>query len=309
MLPKIVAGLAILMVGGFFALGWMGGVQAQGPISTPTAIPDPVMGILDLEAVSLIDLTAPPVIPEISETAVQLYRGVLASGKNPHTFAKVGDCMTHNPYFLVPIGEGSYDLGEYANLQRVVDQYVDGELNSFARESQASAGGFNAASVIDAMWANQAFCESGESPLACEFRIMQPSVALIMFGTNDVLYLTEEQFDFFLRSVIVETLRAGVLPIMSTFPYRPEVPDKVLLYNQIVIQVAQDYDVPLINLWRALDPLPDQGINPEDVTHMSLPPDGAACVFIGDSLQAGFNVRNLVTLQTLDALLQAAEQE
>ena len=82
-------------------------------------------------------------------------------------------------------------------------------------ESQAAAGGFNTASILDSMWANPEFCEAGESPLSCEFRITQPSIALIMFGTNDVFYLDEAQYDYFLRSIIVETIRNGTLPIRS----------------------------------------------------------------------------------------------
>jgi hypothetical protein len=75
-----------------------------------------------------------------------------------------------------------------------------------------------------------------------------------------------------------------------------------------VAQIAQDYDVPLINLWLALEPLPNQGIDPVETTHMSVPEDGAVCYFIGPNLQAGFTVRNLLTLQTLDAVLLAADQ-
>jgi hypothetical protein len=275
---------------------------------TPTPLPDPVPGMFDLSAVTSIDLTAYPIIPEISDTARQIYENGLAQGNNPQVFAKIGDCMTDNPYFLIPIGEEQYDLGEYTALAPVIEQFASDDLNSFSRRSQAAAGGFNAASVLDSLWANPEFCEAGETPLACELRLAQPSIAVVMFGTNDVFYLTEDQFDFFLRSIIVQTVRNGTLPLMSTFPHRPEFPEKSLLYNQIVAQIATDYDVPLINLWQALSTLPNQGVDPVETTHLSTPADGAVCAFIGDNLQAGFTVRNLLTLQTLDAVLQAVAQ-
>jgi hypothetical protein len=300
--------LLVVIVMAGLAAGQNGGVQAAQEI-TPTPLPDPVMGELDLDALRQIDLAAYPVVPEIDDHALQLYQDSLAQGNNPHTFAKVGDCMTQNPYFLIPMGEGHYDLGTYTDLQRVVDQFVDGDLNSFARISQAAAGGFNSASVLDSLWANPEFCEANETPLACEYRTMQPSIALIMFGTNDVQYLDEKQFDFFLRSVVVATIRNHTLPILSTFPQRPEFPDKALLYNQIVVQVALDYDVPLINLWQALEPLPNQGVDPVDTTHLATPADGLVCTFTEDHLDAGFNMRNLVTLQTLGAVLDAAGEE
>jgi hypothetical protein len=301
--------MAAMLIGIGFAAGSGGAQAALATTPTPTPLPDPVMGELDLDAIAQIDLTTYPIVPEIGEQALRIYADSLARGSNPHTFVKIGDCMTHNPYFLLPIGEGDYDLGEYQDLQPVIDYFAEGELNSFARESQATAGGFNSASVLDSLWANPEFCEAGETPLTCEFRAMQPSIALIMFGTNDVFYLDEPSFDFFMRSIVVETIRNGALPILSTFPHRPEFPDKSVLYNQIVVQIAQDYDLPLINLWLALEPLPNQGIDLEEPTRMSAPESGGACYFIAPNLEAGFTVRNLVTLQTLDAVLKAAEQE
>lgn len=300
----------ILLTGLILWMGGSHGVQAAfntTPTSTP--LPDPVLGELDLEAIAQIDLSAYPVVPEISEAALRIYEDGLAKGNNPHTFIKVGDCMTHDAYFLHPLGEGDYDLGEYQDLQPVIDYFVDGDLNSFARESQASAGGFNSASVLDSLWANPEFCEAGETPLTCEFRAMQPSVALIMFGTNDVFYLDESSFDFFVRSIVIETIQNDTLPIMSTFPHRPEFPEKSVLYNQIVVQIAQDYDVPLINLWLALASLPNQGIDHEETTRMSFPANGEVCHFIGPNLETGFAMRNLITLQTLDVVLKTVEQE
>jgi len=118
--------------------------------------------------------------------------------------------MTQNPFFLIPIGQDDYDLGDYQDLQTVIDNFSRDGLNSFDRESQAAAGGFNTASVIDSLWANPEFCQAGETPLSCEVRVMQPSIALIMFGTNDVFYLDEASFDLFLRSIVVETIRDGI---------------------------------------------------------------------------------------------------
>lgn len=301
------AGAMLIAAVGWLALHPASAQSTQPPTPTPIVLPTPVLGALDRVAVSAIDLTAFPLVPEISQTALEIYANGLARGNDPHTFIKVGDCMTHTPYFLIPLGQGQYDLGEYAHLARVVEQFGGAERNSFARESQAAAGGFNAASVLDAIWANPEFCAAGETPLACELRHMQPSIALIMFGTNDVQYLTEEQFDYFLRGVVMETIRHGTLPILSTFPPRPEFPEKTLLFNQIVVQIALDYDLPLINLWLALQTLPHQGVDPADPTHLTIPPAEAVCAFQDENLQAGFTVRNLLTLQALDAVLTAAE--
>jgi hypothetical protein len=126
-----------------------------------------------------------------------------------------------------------------------------------------------------------------------------------MFGTNDVDYTDPAYYDFFLRTLVVTTLDEGILPLLSTFPTRPENPEKSRLLNQIVVRVAVDYDLPLINLNRALEPLPHHGVDPDDTIHLSVPPDGRVDHFTPENLQAGFTVRNLVTLQTLYAVLQA----
>jgi hypothetical protein len=160
------------------------------------------------------------------------------------------------------------------------------------------------AGPLDATWADPKWCEGGESPAACEFRVAHPSVALIMFGTNDVGVTDAASYDFYLRGLIDQALDDGVLPLLSTFPTRPENPAKSLLLNQIVVRVALDYGIPLINLNRALEPLPHQGVNPTDTIHLSVPPDGRVDRLTRDELQYGFTMRNLVTLQALEAVLK-----
>ncbi|NLX09251.1 MAG: hypothetical protein GXY36_06310 [Chloroflexi bacterium] len=298
--------LGLALVGVLLLAAPAGGAAWAATDPTPTLAPvaAPVMGEFDPASVAGIDLEAYPIVPEIGEQARAIYAEGLALGHDPHSFAKVGDCMTDDPGFLIPLGEGSYDLGEYASLEAVIAHYTAGEINPFTQVSQAAAGGFNAASVLDNMWANPEFCEAGESPLSCEFRRTNPGVALVLFGTNDVYYLTDAQFDFFLRSILAESIENRVLPIVSTFPPRSEFPEQSVLFNQIIVKAAEDYGVPLINLWRALEPLPTHGLDPDDSTHLTSPDDGSAGDFSPENLQTGFTVRNLVTLQALSALLE-----
>jgi hypothetical protein len=272
----------------------------------------PVFGAFDPARVTSLSLADYPVVPTISATARAIYAAGLARGSNPRVFSKLGDCMTENPYFLVTFAEGQYDLGPYAGLQAVLDHYQgvparlgDWTQDSFATKGLAAASGFNIAGPLDPTWADPAWCESGESPAACEFRVARPSVALLMFGTNDVAFTDAASYDYFLRSLIDQSIDSGVLPILSTFPTRPEEPENSVLFNQIVVRAALDYDLPLINLNRALEPLPHHGVNPNDTIHLSVPPDGRVDRFTPEDLQYGFTVRNLLTLQALEALLAA----
>ena len=304
-------------------------VAGCGPASTPTATPEvtdssaeiqprpapPVFGAFDPASVSDIVLAGYPVIPEIDAAARAIYRAGLARGNNPHVFSKLGDCMTENAYFLVTFAEGKYDLGVYAYLQEAIDQFAgvpargDGwELDSFATIGLAAANGFNIAGPLDPTWANPKWCKGGESPLACEYRVARPSLAVIMFGTNDVAYTDAATYDFYLRTLVIETLDRDILPILNTFPTRPEDPAKSLLLNRIVVRVAQDYALPLINLNQALEPLPYHGVDPADTIHLTVPPEGRVDHFTAPNLQAGFTVRNLVTLQALHAVWQAVKE-
>jgi hypothetical protein len=85
--------------------------------------PPPTLGAFDAATVAHISLDDYAIIPEISATARAVYAAGLAAGNNPHIFSKLGDCMTENPHFLVTFAEGQYDLGPYADLQTVLDQY------------------------------------------------------------------------------------------------------------------------------------------------------------------------------------------
>ncbi len=262
--------------------------------------------------VSAITLADIAILPNVSARMKAVYQAGLAQGNNPNVFAKLGDCMTENPYFLGPISDGKYDLGAYVGLKPVIDQFAGHptrgngwQKDSFATIGLASAGGFNIAAPLDSTWSDPKWCQSGESPLACEYRVSRPSLAIIMFGTNDVNYTDAATYDFYLRAIISETLSRNIVPILNTFPTRPEDPKKSLLLNQIAVRAARDFDIPLVNLNRALEALPDKGVNPDDTTHLSIPLDKRVDIFTPDHLTSGFTMRNLVTLQALQKVLEA----
>ncbi len=283
-------------------------------LPSPTAAPSapPVFGQFDPASVADINLDDYPVVPEVSPAMRDLYQAGLARGHNPRIFSKLGDCMTENPNFLGQFSEGRYNLGEYGYLKEVIDHFsgvpARGEgwdQDSFATIGLAAASGFNIAGPLDPTWANPKWCRAGESPIACEYRVAQPAFAVIMFGTNDVTYSTPADYNDYLRTIVIQTLDQGVVPILSTFPTRPEDEAKSLLLNQIVVRVALDYHIPLMNLSRALEPLPFHGVDPKDTIHLTVPADQRVDNFTGENLQAGFTVRNLVTLQALDAVWKA----
>ncbi len=295
-----------------FALVLSACAAATSPTTTPA--PAPSLTQFDVGTVSSIKLADIPIVPTVDPAMRAVYQAGLAQGNNPHVFAKLGDCMTENPYFLGPFGTGKYDLGAYSDLKPTIEQFYGyptrgqgWHKDSFETMGLASAGGFNVAAPLDATWADPKWCRAGESPLECEYRVSKPSIAIIMFGTNDVNYTDPAAYNFYLRTIISETLAHDIVPILNTFPTRPENPAKSLLLNQIVVRVAEDYRVPLVNLNRALEALPNHGVNLTDTTRLSTPPDQRVDVFTPQNLQTGFTVRNLVTLQSLKAVLDTVK--
>jgi hypothetical protein len=107
----------------------------------------------------------------------------------------------------------------------------------------------------------------------------------------DLIITTPTQFDAGLRTIVQQTIDAGVIPLLSTFPRRRDNPSMDLLYNQIVVQTALDYNIPLVNLWAALEWQPSYGLQ-ADGFHLNP--------------ETGFATRNLVTLEALQAVMQGA---
>ena len=262
-----------------------------GSLRYPAAASSPVRDV------SPIDLNRYPILPSTLGIAADVFARGQRLGRDPYALSKVGDCNSAEWLFLHPFGEGQYDLGDYGHLQTVIDTYTE----SFTVRSQATHNGLNVHAARDPVWANPAYCAAGESPLECEYRLRNPAIALIMFGSNDIFALTPDQFDESLRQMIDDTLRATIVPVLSTFPRNLDFPDRSILFNQLVVQVALDYDIPLINLWLALEPLPDHGIAP-DGYHLNGPYTRAGDFASPRNLQTGYPVRNLVALQALDVV-------
>jgi hypothetical protein len=251
------------------------------------------------------DLVAPPpqaattdalreapagVVPAISDQAREVYQRGLAQGNQPAVFAKVGDCNTENGRFLAMFDEpGNYRLGErYAYLQPTIDHYA----GSFSHTSVAAHSGFSPASVLSPVWADPAVCRPGESPLQCEYRLVRPSVALVNLGTHPGPNPAE--FEASLRLVIEESIQLGVVPILATKADDAEGGGWV---NDIIRQLAADYEMPLWDFWKAAQPLPANGLAYTGI-HLTY---GRSYFDDPWAMTRGWTWRNLTALLSLDA--------
>ncbi len=288
---------------------WRGWVATGhlDPAADRSALPEAsyVLEGADINDILIARLNATPVLPVITPRAVEIFAEGQAQGLHRNVFSKVGDCHTDHPGFFLPFGVGEYDLGSYQALQATLDYFGvsprPGVANSFVNESMAASSAFTAAAVLDPVWADPSNCQPGESPLACEYRLVRPAVAIILLGAVDMQIYRVEDFAYYMRQVLTETISRGVLPVLTTFPSSPNyLWEQSLLFNAMILDLAAEAQVPVINFWLASRPLPNYGLE-QDNFHLSHP-DARFISFNGDEGQWGITRRNLVTLQALDEL-------
>ncbi|MCS7071689.1 MAG: SGNH/GDSL hydrolase family protein, partial [Anaerolinea sp.] len=169
--------------------------------------------------------------------------------------------------------------------------------------SAAARVGMTSYVVFDPMWADSALCQPGETPLDCELRRSQPAIAFILFGPNDVMRMTADQFAVQLRLIVDAVIANGTIPVLSTFSYAPDAPLwwQSVDFNQRIIALADEFDLPLINLWLAARTLPDYGLDVDRV-HM-LQTGFPYLTFEGNNVAfRGAALRNLLTVTMLDAI-------
>jgi hypothetical protein len=279
--------------------GWLAAVYLRyGPGTSATALPvsteivnappqpaapDPASGRSPSTTTSLgtgINLKAVPAVPVSLGRARAIFLQGRAMGRDPHVISKIGDCHTTSPNFLLTFIADD-DLPGY--LWPVVDQFG----GSFGVPSLAATDGYNTVAALSPDYADPGVCLPDETPIQCEYRVHNSSVAIIMLGTMDLLITTPEEYDHNLRRIVEQTIEAGVIPLLSTFPRHEQYPENHILYNQIVVQVARDYNIPLVNIWSALEIRPNHGLAP-DGFHLTP--------------EHGFLGRNITTLEALNAV-------
>ena len=288
-------------------------------IPTPTASPQPLVQIDitpgDLVVIGVAGIgSTPNTVPStggtsptsgtanvisVSNRTRQIYQTGLTKGHNPRVFAKVGDSITNNQPFMNGFGTVEYDLGGFTYLQASIDFF---DNSAFVRDSIAAESGFNAAAVLDPIWAPAGTCYANESPLGCEYRISNPSIALIMYGSVDVQLYGANTFQSYLNQIVQATINRGIIPVLTTFPngadYYPSQADE---FNNVIRSIASTEQIPLIEFRNPALNLPDRGVG-GDKFHLSMNGTSYYIALTGDQNLYGLTLRNLLTLQALDDL-------
>lgn len=241
-------------------------------------------------------LLAVPVIPTISERMREVFAIGRAFRNQSSAVTKIGDSLSANELYLQPMSSSETLLGPYDYLAETLFYYGA----STETPSVAARIGLSSIAVFDPAWADPAQCNGGESPLACEYRLKRPSVAIIMFGPNDVRSIDTERYRGQLQRLVEDSLALGVIPVLVTFSAHPDeqywLP--ALDFNVAMTEVAAEYEVPLINLWSAARSLPDYGL---DVDRVHLLNSGFRYLKYdtGHESWYGVSLLNLLVLRTL----------
>jgi hypothetical protein len=195
-----------------------------------------------------------PVLPVVSQRAIEIYQQGLAMGSDPSVFSIIGDCQSEPPVFMGIYSTDRYFLGDgYEYLEETIEQFA----GNYDRLHATVKNGLSVASVFSPLWAPADVCQPGETPLDCEFRLYKPSIVFINLGTNWTNgdgYTHEVR----LREVVDAVIAHGALPILSTKADNHEGDHSI---NLTTAQIAYEYDIPLWNFWSAVQYLPNKGLD------------------------------------------------
>jgi hypothetical protein len=224
------------------------------------------------------------IVPDFSLRAQEILREALRNPNlDPHTFIKVGDCQMVAGTFLAGYSNGKYRLPD--GMSETVQWFSD----SMLEDNITAVNGYGINTVLDPAFglsAGHNQCLPNETPLDCELRTRRPIIVLVGMGTNWIPH-GEASFEKHLRETVDKILATGALPILATKADNVEGDWKL---DEAIAQVAYDYDLPLVNVWRSVQELPNHGLE--------MPP--RQVYLTGD----GWMKRNHAWLVTLDKVRQ-----
>lgn len=268
---------------------------SQIPVNTEVEDADPST----VDSQSLRRLYSVPVLPTIGDAMRDVYAAGQRLGNSANGVTKIGDSVVANTLYLIPMSQTDYALGPYDHLEDTIRFFGP----STAEGSIAARKGLSTLGLFDPLWADKSVCNPGESPLDCEYRLKKPAVALIMFGGNDVKAMTADEYGGQMRKIVAETIIQGIIPVLFTFSYDLDNPlgPQAVQFNLHLIDIADEYDVPLVNLWSAARALPEYGLEGDGI-HLKNWGTTFLKYTSGSEAFSGVALYNLLSISVLDEL-------
>jgi hypothetical protein len=259
----------------------------------------PIFELLEAREVPAVAFQSLPTVPSFDPETLANLRNLAqqgrANGLQQNIFIKAGDSNTATTEYLTNLGNPATTSGALpADLTDTLNTFrapisATG-TNSFNRVSSAAVSGWTSREV--------------DRTIAGEIQATRAGVALIMIGTNDTALTPFEEYKQRLASIVDQVMAQGAIPVLLTIPhlmYRaPSSDDAAAARNQAISDLADLKNVPVINLWNALNSVPLLGLK-NDLVHLNVSPNGSGALGPAD-LAYGQNVRAFLILQTLTEL-------
>jgi hypothetical protein len=256
--------------------------QETSSTTRPEATPTKPTSEQPTPAPTLSDWRNAPISPEaISDRVIQIYQNGQRLGRDPLSFSVIGDCQSIPYVFLGPFSrEELAPSSAESHLWKAINAFNP----SFKRWAVTARGGFTAASILNPLQADPELCKPGETPLTCEFRLNNPAFVIITLET----WLDPEsidRYDTYLRLIVDAVIEQGAVPILLTKADSSELRSSQHIINPVIVNLAYENQLPLVNFWRAAQYLDNYGIDPErEGFHLS---------------QDGYNLKNILALRAL----------
>jgi hypothetical protein len=241
--------------------GAVSALPVAGAVASPIPTPSPTSAPVPTEpAASAGPGLLPSWIPALTPHMRQVYASARRRGLNPASFSVAGDCNSEGNIFTQLIAYDLIDLTNTPYLRSTARYFKD----STFRKSMAVAGGFSAATIMDPMWSFPEYCRLDEGPFACELRTSKSSIVFIGLGTGD--HFQWQDFEAHYRAPIEYALKAGVLPVLVTKVDALESQEGGATQgyiNDVIRRLGAEYDVPVVDMWKATRDLRDGGLTDE----------------------------------------------
>ena len=244
-------------------------VEATEEVSEAESATQPVVATLavieapesegnHLPGIEYVDLPPPsqwqewPVLPVVSEAAWQIYQQGILDGRNVNAVSVFGDCQSVSEVFWGVFDTSNY---EWADEDTHLAQTVEWYHGSFGRDSVTTRSGTTAAAILWEQWIpwDDETCWFGETPLECEVRINNPTIVLISVGTH-----WELRNERYLRRILDQLIEMGILPVIATKADQRE--GKEGWVNQQMVEIAQEYQLPVWNFWLRMQDFENGGL-------------------------------------------------
>jgi PKD repeat protein len=235
-----------------------------------------------------------PYIPEFTQIYINATSPEQENPRNPNVITVIGDQTVNNANFLAPIlQQENYQLDESANhITSTIDRFATGlsQQNVPTLDDLLSPGA----------------CDPNLSQLVCLINQTNTTVVIIGVGLQDAVNPNPQDYQAKLTDVVAQAKGANAIPILVTlYPTNdPSIIEGVNAINDVIIQVGNSASVPVINVWRALHNLPENGLSGGVP---SVDPNTGASYLSANSI-GGANMMNYYTLETLTQILNAISQ-